>query len=250
MAEEGSHTLATFAQASSAERARLLGAPNVVLAGFGLPDDDTEADRLTATAKGSKRFVWEVRPDGEGIGPPFIYNERLARIKRLVKEYPNLEGVLLDDMSTGKIDRGFKPEHIRHIKELLVDAESPVAVWGVVYSMSFDREGINDYIQELDVINLWVWDAEDVVELEKYVAHCETLFPQKPIMLGLYLYDYAGERKIPQSLLRTQCNTALKLAHAGRIQGIIFLTIDNDPEVLKWTANWINQVKDQELRLP
>ena len=48
MATEGKHTLATFAQAPPAERATLLGVPNVIMAGHGLPNDDQEADALTA----------------------------------------------------------------------------------------------------------------------------------------------------------------------------------------------------------
>lgn len=39
MGKPGEHTSATFAQASPAQRARLLGVPNVVLAGHGLPND-------------------------------------------------------------------------------------------------------------------------------------------------------------------------------------------------------------------
>ena len=69
MAKEGPQTLATFAQANSAQRARLLGVPNVVLAGQGLPDDDAKAEALTERVAGFRRLVWETRPDGKGIGP-------------------------------------------------------------------------------------------------------------------------------------------------------------------------------------
>jgi hypothetical protein len=153
-------------------------------------------------------------------------------------------------MSTGKMDRGFKPEHIREMRALLPGEYGRVKIWGVVYSMSLDRGGINDYIKELDVINLWIWQASDVVRLEKYVHHCESLFPGKPIVVGLYLYDYGDGRRMPLSLLETQCRTAIELAHAGRIQGIVFLTIDNDAEAVSWTADWIKRIGDQRLRHP
>src|SRR3972149_4228030 len=94
--------------------------------------------------------------------------------------------------------------------------------------MSLGREGINDYIKELDGIHLWTWHAKDVVDLEENVAHCERLFPKKPIVLGLYLYDYGDGRRIPLDLLEQQCATAARLAEAGRIEGIVFLTITND----------------------
>lgn len=247
MAEEGEHTLATFAQASPAERARLLGVPNVVMAGLGLPNDDREAEALTRQVADFQRLVWEVTPDGEGVGPPFVYRDRMAQVRRLVDRYPQIEGILLDDMSTGKIDRGFQPEHIRQIRELLPGKYQSVKVWGVVYTMSLEREGIHDLIRELDVIHLWTWHAQDVVDLEKNVAHCERLFPDKPIVLGLYLYDYGGGRRFPLDLLQKQCHTALQLAQAGRIEGLVFLTINNDPEAVTWVANWIKEVGAQAL---
>ena len=120
-------------------------------------------------------------------------------------------------------------------------------IWGVVYTMSLNRPNINDYIKELDVVRLAEWHAKNVVHLEQHVAHCERLFPDKPIVLGLYLYDYGAGRPIPRDLLETQCETALRLAHAGRIEGIEFTTINNDPAAVAWTADWLRRVGDQEI---
>ena len=249
MTEPGEHKLATYAQASPAQRAQMLGAPNIIMAGHGLPNDDARADRLTREILNAKRIVWEIMADGKG-GPPFIYAKKLARIRNLVDKYPAIEAVLLDDMSTVSIDKGFKPEHIRQIRALLPGEYRKVKLWGVVYTMSLGREGINDYVKELDVINLWVWHAKDVVKLDEYVAHCERLFPDKPIVLGLYLYDYGNGRRIPMPLLETQCKTALRLAHERRIQGIVFLTINNDSRSVSWAADWVRRVGDQKLGSP
>ncbi|MBI2926044.1 MAG: hypothetical protein HYY24_10105 [Verrucomicrobia bacterium] len=247
MAQPGEQTLATFAQASPAQRARLLGVPNVVLAGHGLPNNDRAADTLTGQVAEFKRLVWEIAPDGESGGPPFVYADRLARLRRLVDAHPQIEGVLLDDMSTIGIDKGFKPEHIRQVRALLPGRYRSVKVWGVVYTMSLERAGIDDYIRELDIINLWTWHAKDLVRLEQNVAHCERLFSRKPIVLGLYLYDYGGGRRMPLDLLQQQCETALKLAQARRIQGIVFLKITNDADAVAWAANWIKEVGDQRI---
>jgi hypothetical protein len=51
-------------------------------------------------------------------------------------------------------------------------------------------------------------------------------------------------------LHKRQCETALKLAHAGRIRGIIFLSVSDDPEVVGWTADWIKQVGSQKIGSP
>lgn len=247
MAEAGEHTVASFAQASPAERARLLGVPNIVMAGHGVPKDDRQADAVARPVREFRRLVWEIAPDEESGRAPFGYRNRLAQVRRLVDSDPQVEGVLLDDMSTLGIDRGLKPGDIRGVRELLAGKYRSVKVWGVVYTMSLGRRGIDDYIKELDVIHLWTWHAKDVPDLERNVAHCERLFPKKPIVLGLYLYDYGGGRRMPLDLLEAQCHTALRLAHAGRIQGIVFLTITNDPEAVGWTSRWIKQVGDQKL---
>ncbi len=247
MAKAGTHTVATFAGAGCAERARLLGVPNVVMAGSGLPNDGAKADALTNEVASFQRLVWETTPDGTGLGPPFVYKDRMAQIRKLVDKYPQIEGVLLDDMSTGKMDRGFKPEHIRHIREQFPGKYQAVKVWGVVYSMSLDRKLMDECLKELDVINLWVWHAKDIVDIDKYVAHCERVAPGKPIYLGIYLYDYGGERRMPLDLLKQHCEAALKLAHAGRIAGMVFLTINDDPQAVGWAADWIKRVGDQKL---
>jgi len=250
MAKPGPHTAATFAEASPAERAKLLGVSNVVMAGFGLPDDDRKAEELTAQVADSRRIVWEIMPEGKDSDRPFDYGKSIHRVRALADRYPQIEGVLLDDMSTVKIDRGFKPQHIRQVRELLGDLHARIKVWGVLYTMSFDRPNMNDYIRELDVINLWTWHAKDIPNLARNVEYCERTFPGKPIVLGLYLYDYGENRRMPRELLERQCATALELACAGRIQGIVFLTITNDTEVVTWTADWIKRVGDRKLTMP
>jgi hypothetical protein len=171
-----------------------------------------------------------------------VYERRLAQVRRLVDAHPQFEGVLLDDMSTVSMDRGFKPGHIRGIRELLPGRYRSVRIWGVVYTMSFDRAGIGDYVKELDVISLWTWHAKDTVRLGENVSQCARRFPGKPIVLGLYLYDYGEGRRMPADLLEAQCNAGLNLLRDGRVRGLVFLTITNDETAVTWTARWIRQV--------
>jgi hypothetical protein len=242
MATPGSHTTASFAEAGPAERARLLGVPNVILAGQGLPNDDQEAGSLMRQVAAAPRVVWEIGPDGEGENRPFVYTQRLAQVRRLADAYPRVEGVLLDDMSTVGIDRGFRPEHIRGIRELLPGRYRSVRIWGVVYTMSFERAGLGDYVRELDVISLWAWHAKDTVRLAQNVAECAQRFPGKPMVLGLYLFDYGDGRQMPADLLEAQCRTGLGLLQEGRVSGLVFLTITNDAAAVAWTARWIAEV--------
>ena len=57
---------------------------------------------------------------------------------------------------------------------------------------SHNFDGINDYIEQLDVVLLAEWFACKVSHLEENVARIERLFPDKPIVLGefvLMTYD-------------------------------------------------------------
>ncbi|MBI3849704.1 MAG: hypothetical protein HY298_05355 [Verrucomicrobia bacterium] len=99
MTKAGPHAVATFAEASPAQRAQLLGVPNVVMAGNGIPNDDPEADRLSKEVAEFPQLVWEISADGTGEGRPFVYEQRMAQVRRLVDRYPQIQGARL--ASTG-----------------------------------------------------------------------------------------------------------------------------------------------------
>jgi hypothetical protein len=251
-------TLASFGQASPARRMELLQVPNVILAGSGIPNEQSLAFAHTEAVKDADRVVWEVLPDGEvDYHDKFQYEQRARQVCELAAKHPQIVGILLDDMTTVAVRNGFKPEHIRTLKgqlarESVKSGRSPnredLKVWGVVYTMNFDQPNINQYIEELDVINLWVWKPSELENLESSVEHCRKSFPQKSVVLGLYLYDYAYEQPMSAEIHQRQCETALELLHAGKIAGIVFLTNDKDDRAIhEWTANWVKQVANQPL---
>ncbi len=250
MAEPGTHTLETYAAASPAERARLLGVPNIILAGLGLPQDDAKADSVAQAVAHAPRLIWEIARDGEGEDRPFVYDQTLARLQRMVDRYPRIEGALLDDMSSVGIDHGLKPEHIQGIQKALSGGSSRLKLWGVLYTMNMDRPGIADYMRALDGIILAEWHAKNLPDLEKNVQRCRKEYPDKPVLLCLYLYDYGENRRMPLDLLEQQCRTALKLAHSGDIVGMVPLTITNDEETVSWFAHWVNEVGGQTVGSP
>lgn len=256
MATPGEHTAASYAQAGSAERASILGLSNVVMASAGLPHDRDLAERWTAEVADAPRLVWEIMRDSYEPEEDkkevyaFDFKRRIDHLASLVKRYPQIEAVMVDDMTSVAVERGLKPEHMGNIKTLLKSRGLPLKLWGVLYTMNLSEEATDPIVREVDVISLWVWHAKDLVDLEKYITECEKRYPGKPIELGLYMYDYGGGRRMPLDVHQQQCETALKLLHQNRIEGITFLTIKNDAEVVQWTADWIKQVGKQELTTP
>lgn len=250
MAEPGTHAFDTYAGAGPAERAKLLGVPNIILAGLGLPRDDTRAEAVVGEAAGAPRLICEIDRDGEGDDRPFVYEQTLARVCSLAGRYPQMEGVLLDDMSSVAVDRGLKPEHIQGIRAALAACPRKLQLWAAVYTMNMDRPGIEEYVRALDGILLAEWHAKNLPDLENRVRRCRGEYPDKPILLCLYLYDYGENRRLPLDLLETQCRVALKLLHSGDIAGIVPLTITNDAETVSWFAKWVSEVGGQTVGAP
>jgi len=250
MAEPGHHSVATFAHASPAERAELLGLSNVIMAGNGLPDDAALAERWARQVSHADRLIWEIGSDApEGSGR-LTYGRRIRLLGQLAGRYPQLGGALLDDMTTVQIDKGLRPTDVARCRDRLHERCPGMKLWAAVYTMSLDRPGIGAYIRELDGITLWTWHARDVVDLERNVARVRREYPGKPVLVGLYLYDYGEGRPIPHDLLELQCETALGLARQGRAQGMIFLTINDDAEAVQWAAEWIDRVGDELVPKP
>lgn len=245
----GEHGAETFANASPAQQAAILGVPNIWLAGAGIPNDQALARRQTESVRQAASVVWEILPDGDKTEyhDTFEYSGRVRQIGELRADFPNLQGVLIDDMTTGAMDNGFSPEQLVKLRRQLSATCPDVDLWGVVYTMNFGRPNLDQYVECLDVINLWVWHGRDLADLEQHVAHCEQKFPDKPIVLGLYLRNYGEGKPMTTEQMELQCETARRLAQAGRIEGIGFLTIDNDPEIVSWTAKWIARVADERL---
>ena len=228
MDSEGGHTLATWAGANTTEKMQLLGLQNAMLCGSGLPDDDENAIKLTEDALSANR------------------------IRMLYDKYPKIEAILLEDMTSLSVNAGFEAKHILAIRDLLPDKYLDVKLWGVVYTMNMRQPKIDDIIRALDVVNLWVWHGRDLADLEEHVAFIEELVPETPIVVGLYMHNYGeGKNKnMTVELHEHQCTTALWLAHEGRIEGMVFLMIDDNEEILKWTADWIAEVGDQQIGEP
>jgi len=250
MAQPGTHAVDTYAEAGPAERAKLLGVPNIILAGLGLPQDDSKAEAVVAEAAGAPRLICEIDRDGEGDDRPFVYDQALARVCGLAGRYPQMEGVLLDDMSSVAVDRGLKPEHIQGIRTALSTCPKPLKLWAALYTMNLDRPGIAEYVRALDGILLAEWHAKNLPDLENQVHRCRRESPDKPIFLCLYLYDYGENRRMPLDLLEMQCTSALKLLHAGDISGIVPLTITDDAETVSWFAKWVGEVGGQTVGAP
>ena len=99
--------------------------------------------------------------------------------------------------------------------------------------------GFTDY---MDLINLWVWNAKDLPGLDKSLERCRKIFPDKPIVMGIYLRDYTTRASVPMNLLKHQWERVEHYVSEGRIEGYSILAavlIDGHQEQANWIRDFI-----------
>jgi hypothetical protein len=225
---------AKFAQAEPASRAAMLGVHNVFMAGDGLPNDLQAGEAQSKGVAQMKRIIWELTPD-----PPFLYTPKLKVLKSLKQRYPQIEGIVLDDMMTSQKNRGLRPRHVTALRQEMAPMLQNTKMYGVVYTKNFNDPLLPEYIPLLDGFLMAEWQADDLPKLKENLATLSKMAPAKPTIVALYLYDYGKDRKMPRRLMQLQCEKALELAKEGRIEGIVFVMVNNDAETVVWTRDWI-----------
>ncbi len=255
-----------YAHAGPARRAALLDVPNVILGGFGMPNDHAAATAITHAASAADRLVWKIAVDGElvtsgkdGKSGYAWYDQRAAQVHDLADRFPPLRGVMIDDLSTVALRGGMKGEHVANLRKLLAAPYDRIRLWGELYTSSLHNfvlrqdgndYGLTDLLRGMDVLVLTEWNAANLPQLEENVGLCRRLFPDQKLMINIVLYDYDGHRQVPMAMLKHQCSTALRLLHAGRISGILVTASIDDPQALDYVARWLKRVGDQKIGRP
>ncbi len=219
-------------KATPSDGARYLGVSNIMMC---LPPSEEEARGVSHL----KHIVWCVYYDES-----WQFLPSLQPIRDLATRYPQIEGVLVDDLSSWCIRKGMKPELLAQLHAAVRGGTRPLALWGVFYNMNLDLN-LEDYFPYIDVSTFWTWRAEDLKDLEGNFEAFEKRIGDKPIILGLYMYDYGDKRQMPVPLMKKQCRIALELLKEKRIQGMHFITssiTDLGFEAVEWTRDWIKAV--------
>jgi hypothetical protein len=190
---------------------------------------------------------WKFRRTNDGgsanwvDGSPAVVREEAAHLSQLSLSYPNIKGGFHDDMLGLLRREGYTPEQYGTISGALKSHNPKLQLWGVVYAHELDEDwsGLLPYI---DVVNLWVWESKHLTLLDKYVQHCQEVFPGKPINMGCYLRDYTLRRAVPMNLLKHQWNRVLEGVDAGILAGYSILAavlIDVHEKEARWVRDFI-----------
>ena len=176
-------------------------------------------------------------------------------------KYPNVKGGYIDDMlgktevdlSLGKSEPGgITADQYSSIYSTLKKANPHLKLWALVYSKQLYEQDWAGFKPHMEVINLWVWSEKDLRNLDRHVDRCHEIFPDKPISLGCFLWDYPsmnfnkGEfdkgHAVSMDLLKLQWESVLKYVASGKIDSYTILgayLIDGAPEQARWVRDFI-----------
>ncbi len=235
---------------TSAEACRKLGLVNccrVVMNNLPAPAD---FDREAAALRDREQLVWSItgswgsvrNDDGRGD---------LDAVIELARRYPNITGGVLDDFLTEKRRNVFTPEKLESFKaEIVRSLGRKLDLWVVVYDFELELP-IREHLQACDVITYWSWYPDRIGDFEQNFARLRAMVPDKRLLLGIYLWDYAAdkERKVEEFAAEMRRNE--KMLDEGLIDGIILCSncnFDIGLETYDWLEDFLRGGVEKEAR--
>jgi len=185
------------------------------------------------------RFTYAHRLDGN----PSTVLAEADKVSRLALQFPNIVGAFIDDTHAIAKHDAYSADTPRQIKETVESRNADLDLWIVVYTHEFDNEYWQHWLPHVDVVNLWVWNSEELPHTDEYIAQCREVFPGKRIVMGVYLRDYAIPAPVPTDMLRIEMEAVARNLEAGTLDGYSILCttlIDTHPEQAELIREFID----------
>ena len=241
---EGSHNNCTTldCQMTPEQFASEYGIKNAFIVSYGgniTPPFDNLANRLSCL----KEIKWSVLGDASTPLPDAKLGNTEDIIDVLSSD-ANITGGVVDDFFSPKRMERFPPEILKKIKTRL--NEKGLDFWCVLYDFQMDLE-LEKYIECFDGVTFWLWDCEQIKNLDKHLDKVFALVKDKPLMFGVYLWDYQkGKGYYPMDpvLFETQLACYFELLKNGKVDGVIVCSStigDADLETNKILKRYVNE---------
>ncbi|MBU4366668.1 MAG: hypothetical protein KKF10_06000, partial [Verrucomicrobia bacterium] len=193
------------------------------------------------TLKDLKRVVCHAGGACRNPGASAGLVEDAVQINRLSFEYPNIRGAISDDfldelnMYQDKKRCKKKPEDLQTMYASLKQGRPDLSYYAVIYAHELYLDlDIAGYLPLIDVPVFWLWKQSEIRDIGRHVAKCAAVFKNKPILQGIFMFDYGEKNEAtPLDLLEFQLDASLHHLKEDRIQGIVIL---GDREIKKCPA--------------
>ena len=171
-------------------------------------------------------WAWNAdgRPAVTAKSDPATVRSEGENVARLAKQFPNVTGAYCDDL-LGLMKRSkYGPDEFGEIRAAIRKLNPDLKLWTVVYTHEFQQAdfwaGMRPHI---DVVTLWIWESQNIGHMHQYVDQCRELFPDKPIVMGVYLRDYTKVAPIPVDRVISQMQGIADLIDKGKLAGYSIL---------------------------
>lgn len=133
----------------------------------------------------------------------------------------NITGGIVDDFFSPERMARFTPEVLKKIKTAL-NARG-LDFWCVLYNYQLDFD-LEKYLDCFDGVTFWIWGCDKIANMEEYLSKLFALTKDKPVMLGVYLWDYVdlGKQPMDSVAFERQLARYFDLLEEKRIEGVIF----------------------------
>lgn len=179
-----------------------------------VPPFDKYKDRFQSLSE----IKWSVIGDSSSPLP----TERLGFTDEIIKSkksFPNLTGAIVDDFFNEDRVKRFTPEILKEIKKKLNDAG--LDFWCVLYENQLDMD-LEKYMDCFDGVSFWFWGCFplNVID-EKLEKFYKIVKPHNKTMLGVYVYDYAGEKEMDMDFFKKQLHLYYEYVISKKAQGMV-----------------------------
>lgn len=201
----------------------------------------------------TKRVAWSIID-----GAPQSYKQKKKWAFELIDKMPNLVSFYLDDYFHGE---SIPPEgqqdspacltleEVRNLRKEMNTLKRPTDLSVVLYSYQVKPAGagLKRHIEACDVVSFWTWHATDLVALDANFKAYREIVPDKPTLLGVYMWDFGNSKPITMDLMKLQLKFALEKFKEGQIEGMIFHCTplcDIDLVAVDYSRKWIAEHAD------
>ncbi len=221
---DGVYNIPLSAPMSMAEGIQSMGIPNVCVIRGGTPDE-----QYRKQFRDVKRIAWNLSG-----GSNQSYYALKDYVFGLRDTTPNLTGYYLDDFfhigntpgfdkdsETAPAPASLSLDEMKKLHEETIAYKRRLDLAVVLYTQQLCAS-IKPVMQFVDIVSLWIWSGSDIAKIEENFNKYRSLVPDKPTLLGIYMWDFGGRKELSKDFMARQLDYAYRLYKEGQIEGLIF----------------------------
>jgi len=247
---KGVYNIPLSAPISMADGIAYMGIPNVCVIRHGVADDE-----YNNQFKDVKRIAWTL-----SMGSNTSCQALKKYVFGLRDTMPNLTGYYLDDFfrfgDKPGFDRNSETEpapaalsldELKQLHDETLAYKRRLDLAIVLYTHQL-CPAIKPYMKYADTVSLWIWSGSDIQRIEENFKKYRALVPDKPTLLGIYMWDFGGKKELSTAFMGKQLDYAHTLYKQGQIEGLIFHCTplcNKNLAAVEYAKNWIAEHGDE-----